>query len=189
VERVALALSVHTGWASCVVAGGSLRAPRFLSREIVEILGDNDRFVFHKAEILGGAKAKASVERVTKLARANAKDALRAVVLRVKGVASCAIVAKNKPMPGPLEYVIAAHPRIHTAEGCFFRDVFRDAAVELGLDVEIVPPEELEDRMRGPRTAKLLAAAGKLVGRPWSKDERLASLAAWQVLGRDHPSS
>ena len=70
-------LSVHTGWASLVVAGGSLAKPRIVHREIVEILGDADRFVFHQAEIDGAAKAKPNVARLAKLARSNATKALR----------------------------------------------------------------------------------------------------------------
>jgi len=40
-DRYVLGLSVHTGWAACVVAGGSVRAPRLDAREEIELLGDS----------------------------------------------------------------------------------------------------------------------------------------------------
>ena len=69
---------------------------------------------------------------------------------------------------GELEQVLASHPRLHTAEGCLYRDVFRDACK---VPAQIVPPASLD-------ASKL----GKLAGPPWGKDQKLAALAAWKVL-------
>jgi hypothetical protein len=59
--------------------------------------------------------------------------------------------------------------RIHMAEGLFYRDVFRDACQ---IPCRIVPPASLD-----------LTAVGKLATRPWGQDQKLAALAAWQVMG------
>jgi hypothetical protein len=191
-ERAAIGLSVHTGWAICVVAGGTLRAPRLALRERLEVLGDADRFVFHMAAATSLDRAKSDVARAAKEARRRAADALREVIATIGKesveVAACAIVAKDGPMPGTLSEILAAHPRIHTAEGCFFRDALRDAAGACGLAACVISPRDVEPRaattLRVPldEVSVLLAAAGRTVGRPWSKDVRQASLAAWIAL-------
>jgi hypothetical protein len=83
-----------------------------------------------------------------------------------------AMVAKMGAML-PLEDVIAPHPRIHTAEGHFYRDVLRTAAEGAGLRVRIIAPGDLD-----PKDVRL-AKVGKLVGKPWSVDWKLAVMAAW----------
>ncbi|MFL5249282.1 MAG: hypothetical protein ACJ79V_15805, partial [Myxococcales bacterium] len=64
--------------------------------------------------------------------------------------------------------ILAAHPRIHTAEGCFYRDVFREACP---VRVLLVPPSSLD-----------AATIGKIARPPWGRDQKLAALAAWAVL-------
>jgi hypothetical protein len=91
---------------------------------------------------------------------------------------ACAVVASVTPMPGSLEEIVSAHPRIHTAEGCFYRDVLLRAAEANRLPSRIVPPRSLD--LDGK--ALLLADAGRAVGKPWAKDQKLAALAAWTVL-------
>ena len=54
----AVGLSVHTGWAACCVVSGDVRAPEILAREVIEILGDRERFVFHVAAAMKPADAK-----------------------------------------------------------------------------------------------------------------------------------
>jgi hypothetical protein len=182
VDRCAIGLSVHTGWAACVAAGGSLRAPQIDAREEIAILGDADRFVFHRAAKLDLAAAKGSVARAREQALERAAAALGELVARLRaaghGVVACAIVASGAPMRASLEEILAAHPRIHTAEGCFYRDVLLRAAEANRLPSRIVPPRSLD--LDGK--ALLLADAGRAVGKPWAKDQKLAALAAWTVL-------
>jgi hypothetical protein len=45
----AIGLVPHTGWAAAVVVGGSLKKPQVVANEIVEMLGDEERFCFHMA--------------------------------------------------------------------------------------------------------------------------------------------
>jgi hypothetical protein len=88
----------------------------------------------------------------------------------------------------PLEEVVKAHPRIHTAEGIFFRDVLRDAAKSHHLATNVYPPKELDalaakaTTIPSAQLAKLVTLAGKGLGPPWGRDERIASLAAWTAL-------
>jgi hypothetical protein len=163
--RRALGISVHTGWGACVVVGGSPQRPEVIANEVVEILGDAERFCFHRAAEMDRGQAAKWIERTRNLAVDSAKKALSPLL--GNDVGRCAIVAKPGEV-GPLESVLASHPRIHTAEGCFYRDVFRDAC---GVPVRIIPPGSLD-----------VSAIGKITGPPWGRDQKLAALAAWTVL-------
>jgi hypothetical protein len=178
--RRALGISVHTGWAACVVIEAPARAqrlpagtpPTVIGSELMEILPDPERFCFHAAAELGGAAAARWIAQARSKARANAGRALAR--LAAHGAAVCAIVAKDGE-PGLLSAVLASHPRIHLAEGCFYRDVLRDAC---GIPVCIIPPSELD-----------ASACGKLAAPPWGRDQKLATLAAWRVLAAADPHS
>ena len=160
----AMGISVHTGWGACVVVGGSVKRPEIFANEIIEILDDSERFCFHMAAEMKPAEAGRWLARVREKARANARRALAPLV--TKDVSACAIVAKEGDA-GDLDRIFASHPRIHTAEGCFYRDVLRDVCA---VSVRVISPAALD-------TTKV----GKLA-RPWGRDQKLAALAAWQVL-------
>lgn len=89
----------------------------------------------------------------------------------------CAVVAKAGAIPA-VEDILASHPLIHRAEGMFYRDVLLAAAEACGLEVTLTPPSTLD--VKGPA----LAAAGKVVGKPWASDWKLAALAAWSLIER-----
>lgn len=163
----ALGISVHTGWGACVVVGGCLRTPEIVANDLIEILGDAERFCFHMAAEMKPAEAAKWIAQTRGRALANARRALAALL--TKDVVLCAIVAKDGE-PGDLGKVLASHTRIHTAEGCFYRDVLRDAC---SVPVSIVPPSTLD-----------VASLGKLAPPPWGKDQKLAALAAWKVMTR-----
>lgn len=164
--RRALGISPHTGWAACVVVGGTPAKPQILANEVIDMLGDAERFCFHMAEKMPRAEAARWIATARKKALAAAERALAPLV--ALDVDLCAIVARADP-PRELDEVLAAHPRIHTAEGHFYRDVLRDACT---VPVQLVAPRELD-----------ASTIGKLAGPPWGKDQKLASLAAWTIMG------
>jgi hypothetical protein len=171
--RVALGLSVHTGWAAAAVAGGTWNKPLVVAREHVELLGNSDRFVFHAAAEMALGEAAARVARL----RGEALERAGGVMKRLAAdhaVKACAVVAK-KGVLRPLQEIVSAHPRIHAAEGCFFRDVLLEAAERAGMRVRVVAPGDLD------ANDERLAGVGRLVGKPWSVDWRVAVLAAWTV--------
>ena len=161
----ALGISIHTGWAACVVVGGSLAKPEIVENRLIDILDDSERFCFHMAAEMKLDAAEKWIAKVRKKALGNARAALAPLCTR--SVKVCALVAKPGD-PGTLEHILAAHPRLHTAEGCLYRDVLREACP---IPVELVPPKSLE-----------IAQVGKLSGPPWGKDQKLAALAAWRLL-------
>jgi hypothetical protein len=163
--RRAIGITVHTGWGACVVVGGSLIEPEIVANEVLEILADTERFCFHAAAEMKPAAAEKWVERMREKALLIARRELLPLI--AQKVSVCAIVAKEGD-PGDFADVLASHPRTHTAEGCFYRDVFRDASP---VPVRIVPPSSLE-----------ISRVGKLTRPPWGRDQKLAALAAWSVL-------
>lgn len=166
----ALGISVHTGWAACVVASGTAAQPEIFANQIIHVLDDAERFCFHMAADMQREAAAAWLAQVRTKAAANAKRAL--APLLTPDVKACAIVAKNGD-PGDLDAILASHPRLHTAEGCFYRDVLREACVAACADrVRIVPPATLD-----------ASKVRKLAPPPWGKDQKLALLAALGAIG------
>ena len=172
--RLALGASVHTGWASVVVAGGDWTKPVLVAREHVELVGEDERFVFHKAAELPPGEARAWVARVRGLTMARATAVMKRLAT-THALKAAAVVAKKGAML-PLEDVLAAHPRIHTAEGRFYRDVLAEAAEGAGMRVKVVAPDELD-----AKDARLVAV-GRIVGKPWSVDWKLALMGSWEVV-------
>jgi hypothetical protein len=162
-----MGISVHTGWGACVVVGGSLEHPEIVANLVVEILGNDERFCFHAAAEMKLAAATDWIAQVREKALVTARREL--APLMAQRVSACAIVAK-KGDPGDLANVLASHPRTHTAEGCFYRDVFRDACQ---VPVCIIPPSSLD-----------VSSVGKWAAPPWGRDQKLAALAAWSLIGK-----
>ena len=161
----AMGISIHTGWGACVVVGGSLAKPQIVTNEVIEILGDSERFCFHMAAEMTRAAAEQWIARARRKAIENARRAL--APLLAKDVSVCALVAQDGDAQD-LDKVLASHPRIHTAEGYFYRDVLRDACP---IPVRVVPPSSLDP-----------SKVGKLAAAPWGRDQKLAALAAWTVM-------
>jgi hypothetical protein len=147
-----------------VVVGGSFSQPEIVSNEVVEVLGDSERFCFHAAAAMKPNAAEEWIELMRERALVNARRALSPLMAKVS---VCAIVAREGRL-GNLANVLATHPHIHTAEGFFYRDVFRAACT---VPVNIVPPSSLD-----------VSKVGKLSAPPWGRDQKLAALAAWLAL-------
>jgi len=162
--RQALGISIHTGWGAAVVVAGTPARPEILANQRIEILGDDERFCFHMAADMKRPAAERWLAALRRKAVANARRALAPLA---KNARACALVAKPGD-PGPLDEILAAHPRIHAAEGCFYRDVLAEASP---VPVRIVPPKTLD-----------ASCIGKIAPSPWGKDQRLAALAAWSVI-------
>src|SRR5580704_11984609 len=109
--RLALGLSVHTGWAAAAVAGGDWAKPVVVGRERLALLEDESRFVFHRAAEMTPGEAARWVVQARREALARAITAMQRLVATY-AVKVCGVAAK-KGAPLPLEEVVAAHPRIH----------------------------------------------------------------------------
>ncbi len=159
-------------------------------RRRIEIAGPGVRGSkqpFHAAMALPLEEAEALVARAIESSRALALTAISAAreALRSQGheVVCCAVLLAGsvKPLPA-LGKILASHALIHTAEGELFRKVLLWAARECQLPVTGVP-EKLFDASSLPR----LASLGKLLGPPWTRDQKQATLAALMALSIHPP--
>ncbi len=148
-----------------MVVGGSLREPEIVSNTVIELLEDTERFCYHRAVEMKAASVSEWLTRMRTKALARARSEL--APLLGQHVRVGAIVAKDGVLPDT-DTALAAHTRIHSAEGLFYRDIFRDAC---RLPCRIMAPASLD-----------ITAVGKLATKPWGRDQKLAALAAWQAL-------
>ena len=161
----AIGISVHTGWGACVVVGGSPRKPEIVGNRVIELLGDEERFCYHRAATMEPALVQEWLGRMRAKALLQARKELS--LLLDQQVRIGAIVAKEGILPDP-DTAFSTHLRIHSAEGFFYRDVFRDACQ---IPCRLIQPDSLD-----------IATIGKLAVKPWGRDQKLAALAAWQVM-------
>lgn len=171
--RVAVGFSVHTGWAVMVAIGGP-RKPEVLLRERVTLVA-GVRFVYHAAVDMELRAAARLVAAAVKEAQESAFEAI-AGLRKQHTLDGCAVVAGPAVPPDDLAAIVRAHPMIHTAEGALYRDAILAAAARHRLAAEVFPPKTL------PADAAEVADAGRGIGPPWGKDQRLAALAAWRML-------
>jgi hypothetical protein len=160
----AIGISVHTGWGACVVVGGSLRKPEIFSNSVIELLEDAERFCYHRAAGMNPVLVQEWLIRIRAKALAKARSEL---VPQMQDVHIGAIVAKEGAIPD-LQAVLASHMRIHSAEGFFYRDIFRQACQ---IPCRLVAPASLD-----------ITTIGKPATHPWGRDQKLAALAAFQVI-------
>jgi hypothetical protein len=164
-RECAIGITVHTGWGACVVVGGSLRNPEIVGNTIIELLDGTERFCYHRAADMKAASVREWLQRVRARALTQARSALTPLLTPTVRVG--AIVAKDGVLPDP-DTALSTHMRIHLAEGLFYRDIFREACQ---IPCRITPPASLD-----------ITAVGRLATRPWSRDQKLAALAAWHAM-------
>lgn len=194
-NRVALGFRAHSGWAAVVAVAGSPREPDVIHRGRIEVA---DRSVkgsvqpYHLARTMKLPDAETFLRRITDATNERATEALRAIVADLASknhrVAACAIVlASGRPLP-PLEATLRSHAMVHTAEGELFRGAIAHAGEKCGLRVSGVKERELlqrasaELRIPAVKLKNRLNAMGRLIGSPWTSDEKNATLVAWLAL-------
>jgi hypothetical protein len=194
--RVALGLKAHSGWAALVALGERGREIEVIDRRRLELVAPGEaewaRQPYHAAERLGGPAARELVQRGIAAARRHASREIRGAAERATAaghrVAVCALLTPGE-MPGwTVDEILAAHPRMHRAEGAVFRDALARAARASGLALAAIPERSLAERagraLEAP-PAVLLARVqglGRSVGPPWGKDPKEAALAAMVAL-------
>lgn len=135
-----------------------------MANQVIRYAEDAERFCYHVAAEMERAAAEKWLAEVRRTAVLRARARLAPLCARAE---VCAIAANDRH-PGSLDHILAAHPRIHTAEGCFHCDVLKEACT---IPVELVPPRSLDP-----------GALGKITGPPWGRTQKIAALAAWSLL-------
>jgi len=182
--RTALGFRAHSGWAAMVVVAGTIDAPGVLERRRIVIADPEmpgSKQPYHAASELPFREAEALVRMAIASSRAMALEAISASVeaLRSQGheVAGCGILfGSGRALPA-LEGILASHALIHTAEGEMFRNVLVWAAHEQRLPVTGVQEKGLD-----ATSLKRIESLGKLIGPPWTQDQKYATVAALLTL-------
>ena len=100
---------------------------------------------------------------------------------------ACILLSSGRPLP-QLAGILASHALIHTAEGEFFRNSFREAFQALNIPVTGIRERDLPEQAQkkfGKAATKVqerIAAMGRSIGPPWTTDQKAAALAACIVL-------
>lgn len=182
--RTALGFRAHSGWAALVAVEGAMDAPRVLERRRIVIADPEmpgSKQPYHAAAGLSLPQAEALVQRAVESSRVLALEAMSAAVKRLRSqgheVAGCGVLlGSGKALPD-LEKVLASHALIHTAEGEIFRDALVWAAKECRLPVVGVREKGLD-----ALSLKRIGSLGKLIGPPWTQDQKYAAVAALMTL-------
>jgi hypothetical protein len=199
-EQAALGFRAHSGWAVLVALGGAAPKPALLVRRRIDIADPavyGGRFPYHAAAELDLAQAQNYLEGCAAISRSLAEAAVRGTIrelseLGYEVTTSCVLMGSGQGL-SDLESTLRSHPRIHTAEGVFFRQALRTGCESCGLRVEPVRERDITEtlcRVAGlaqERIFAILVSLGKSVGPPWRQDQRVAALGAWLGLARERP--
>lgn len=182
--KVAIGAKAHSGWAAIVVvavARGGPEALEVLDRRRIELVDDaGGKHPYHAAELLTPDEGRAFVAHVVAMAGALAVREIRAACGRAREsgheATVCAIAGGSAMPEWTYEQITAVHMRMHKAEGALFRDALIHGARRCGLATASVPDELIAERTA--RLASAIARVGKVIGPPWTRDQKDASVAA-----------
>jgi len=194
-NRAAMGLRVHSGWAALVAIAEGDGGPIVADRRRIDLVDPVPRGAkqpYHAAQKMRFAEAEAFVARCASTSRGLASAALFAVMqaLRAGGhepIGCALLTASGRPLP-ELASILASHALIHAAEGEMFREALSSAAAELGLPVSRVREKSIHEeaakrlKLSGESLGTHLAKMGREAGRPWQADQKNAALAAWMSL-------
>ena len=122
------------------------------------------------------------------LARQELKSLANAARANGVEIIGCGLTtASGRPLPD-LKSILASHSLIHAAEGEFYRDALARACEHAGIKVSRVKEREVADwtaarlGMMDTALKARIANWGKVMGPPWTADEKIATMAAWLEL-------
>jgi hypothetical protein len=186
-----IGLRVHSGWGALVAISGEPGAVEVIDRRRIEIIDRSAPGAAQPYHFAKELQLRAAEEYIASSAVAAAKLALGAMrevcdELRSRNyrvVASAILLSSGRPLP-ELERTLASHALIHTAEGEFFRQAFREACTSLKIPVAGIRERDLDQHAKsalGKKAAPLkkrIAGLGRVLGPPWTTDEKTAAFAA-----------
>jgi hypothetical protein len=197
-KPAAIGIRVHSGWGALVAMTGQHGAEEIIERRKVVIIDPKATGVtqpYHYVEEMELRAAERHLAKCAAESRRLALEALRQIStqLRDRGfslVGSAILLSSARPLPD-LDEVLSSHALIHTAEGEFFRQAFRQALERLGIPVTGIRESELDDyalKAFGKAAAGVhtkIDGMGRSLGPPWTKDEKTAALAAAILLAEN----
>ena len=194
--KVAFGMKAHSGWAALVVVGTRDGDFTVVDRRRIELVDDEwAKQPYHAAENMEARAARDVVERgieaAQRIAVRQMHSAVRREQERKNEVTACAVLVASAMPDWSIEEILAVHFRMHQAEGVLFRDALLRATKTSGLRLVAIPEKLLtkhaEMAFGSPvsRLVRKVATLGKLVGPPWGKDQKDATLAAMIALQGD----
>jgi hypothetical protein len=178
---IAIGILPHTGWGWLVRVRGGAGPARAEARVKVVACQVLDGQLYHLAAEHRGDRAGLLAER-----RAEAVTLARRTLAPHLAGAGAAVVLGRQLGLQPLERIVAAHPRIHAAEGELWRAIFAEACQAEGVAATRAEAVEvrgaLAARHGGAAVAGFLAAGRRELGAPWTREVQDAALAGWSSL-------
>jgi hypothetical protein len=201
-KRAAIGVRMHSGWGALVAVSRSGGSVEIVDRRRITVIASGTpgaKQPYHFATHLELAEAEKFLGNCflasQGLAFIAVRDAL--AVLRDRKyevVGSALLLASGRPLP-PLAAILSAHPLIHTAEGEFFREVFKKTCSALQMSVTGIRERDVQERVSAtfgksaPRMRRQISTLGRSLGPPWTCDQKTAAFAALLVLAqRQAPS-
>ena len=194
-KRAALGVRMHSGWGVLVAVSGAADSVEILDRRRVVITdpsipGANQPY--HYAMNLGLTESETYLANCAAASERLALEAVGEVVRELEGqnykiAGSAVLLALGRPLPS-LSKILASHALIHTAEGEFFRNAIRNACQRLEIRITAIREREVEERAKmsfadaASRVQRRISSLGSSVGPPWTKDHKMAALAAAIIL-------
>jgi hypothetical protein len=189
-KRAAFGVQMHSGWGVLVAVSQDANAVTLLDRRRIVVADPEERGAiqpYHFAAQLKPAEQEKHLERCASSSCQLAAAAIAEVIRelgerRYRIVGAAVLLASGRPLP-PLAKILGAHPLIHTAEGEFFRQAVRQACEGLQIPVTPIRARELDTEMnKAGELQRSIASLGRTVGPPWTKDHKIAALAAALLL-------
>lgn len=199
-KTVVVGVRVHSGWGAVVTVSGGREGIEVVDRRRVAIIDPEMPGAFQPYHFSQNLKLNEAEKHLRKCAAASqllARESVRAMLAELRGrgfdVSRAAILlASGRALPA-LPEILASHPLLHTAEGEFFRRSFWKAWEDLDVPVTGIRERDLDERVQAsfgrsaPRLRGQIATAGKLLGPPWTTDQKSAALSAAILLVLANP--
>ena len=194
-KSAAIGLRIHSGWGALVAVAGENGAQEIIDRRKIIVIDPKAAGVAQPYHFVEEMELRAAERHLAKCASDSkrlAVEALREVStqLRHRGftLAGAAILLSSaRPLPD-LDEILGSHALIHAAEGEFFRHAFRQALERLEIPITGIRERDLDDQARktfgkaATQVHQRIDGMGRLLGPPWTEDEKTAALAAAIVL-------
>jgi hypothetical protein len=203
-KPAAIGVRVHSGWGALIAVAGQSGAEEIIERRKVVIIDSKKPGAvqpYHYVQEMELPAAERHVAQCAIDSKRLAREALGHIsaelLNRGYSLAGVAILLSSaRPLPN-LDEILASHALVHTAEGEFFRQTFRHAFENLEVSVIGIRERELDERARkafgklATQVRRNINGMGRILGPPWTQDEKTAALAAAIVLAetRAHPKT
>jgi hypothetical protein len=188
-----IGIADHSGWAVCVTVAAAHGLPVVVDRRRVELIepGLPSQPYHHETVRMPAVEAEALVQDVRRSVMRTAIAGLRALCEDVRPHRVAAITLRTPPLPYVPVTVAQAHASYHVmcrADGMMYHDALCTAGGRLNLAVEL-HDRGTELARAAARLAigedaleRFLGDAGRALGPPWQKEQRLAAASALAAL-------